>query len=271
MAVQRLQKFLAAAGVDSRRHCEAFILAGRVAINGLIVTQLGVKVDPTRDRVTLDGRPVELPGESVYLLLHKPAGYITTASDERGRPTVLDLLPPRAQRVFPVGRLDLESTGVLLLTNDGELAHRLTHPRYGIEREYGILLAQEPSQEGLARLRQGAVVEGRHTAPVRVTSDTLRTRDAPNPAFWLRIVLREGRKREVRELCLAAGFQVLQLTRVRYGPIHLGRLPPGAARLLTSREIAALRRAVGNQQSILAGGASSASRRAHPPPPALRR
>ena len=161
----RLQKFLAAAGVDSRRHCEALIQAGHVAVNGAVVTELGSSVDPEQDTVVLDGKPLQLRQTDTYLLLHKPEGYVTTAHDERGRPTVMDLLPNASGvRLFPVGRLDQDTAGALLFTNNGELAHRLTHPSYGIEREYEALLRGTPIADGLRRLQRGAAVEG---APCR--------------------------------------------------------------------------------------------------------
>ena len=240
--MERLQKVLARAGVASRRHSEALIAAGRVAVNGETVTEQGRTVDPDRDLVTLDGRPVGPPQEHVYLLLHKPRGYITTAADERGRPTVLDLLPDRTSRVFPVGRLDLDSEGLLLLTNDGDLAQRLTHPRYGVEREYLADLEGVPTQEGLRSLRAGAEVAGRPAAPRRLEVERARP---GTDRFRVRITLTEGRKREVREIARSAGYPLLRLVRVRYGPLRLGRLPAGASRPLRQDEVRALRAAVG--------------------------
>ena len=224
--------------------------AGRVAVNGRVVTQLGSKVDPDTDAVMLDGVPLALPKGRVYLLLHKPSGYVTTAADELGRPTVLDLLPGVDVRVFPVGRLDLESEGLLLLTNDGDLANRLMHPRYGVEREYRALVEGVPGETELTLLRQGAMVEGRRTWPLVVRLEKGSGDDASGRTFWLRIVVKEGRKREVRELCHAAGYRVLRLIRVRYGPLSLGRLAPGAARPLTGREASALRWSVGMELAV---------------------
>ncbi len=249
MALERLQKYLASAGVGSRRHCEKLILAGRVAVNGRTVTELGAKVDPEHDRTTLDGQPLKLPESHTYLLLNKPPGYVATAADERGRPTVLDLVQAGGARVFPVGRLDMDSEGLLLLITDGRLAQRLTHPRYGIEREYEVTLAGIPSEEGLKRLRQTAEVAGRKVAPKRVNLAPvplpvgLVAGDQPpaagrSPAsFRVRMVLMEGRKREVRELARAAGYRVLRLVRVRYGPLRLGQLQPGAWRRLRPAEV----------------------------------
>lgn len=240
MPHERLQKFLAAAGVASRRHSETLIAEGRVAVNGATVTGPGSKVDPAVDRVTLDGQPVHSHQRKTYLLLNKPPGYVTTAADERGRPTVMDLVPAGIRRVFPVGRLDMESEGLLLLTDDGELAQRMMHPRYGLEREYNAVLAGDPSPDGLDRLRAGAEVTGRQVAPLRVTLEA----QAPD-SFTARITLGEGRKREVREIARAAGYEVVRLVRVRYGPLNLGALPSGRARALAPREVQRLRRATG--------------------------
>ena len=247
MPAERLQKFLAGAGIDSRRHSEELITAGRVSVNGKTVTALGSKVDPQCDLVEVDGRSVTLPPAHRYLLLNKPPGYLTTASDDRGRPTVVELLPQDGLRVFPVGRLDMESEGLLLLTSDGVLTHRLTHPRYGVEREYLAVLSGSPTPEGLARLRAGAEVSGRAVAPLRLTLATQPTgsADLRDPDFRVRLVVGEGRKREVREIARAAGYQVRRLVRVRYGPLRLGRLRSGAVRPLHRNEVSALRKAVG--------------------------
>ena len=233
MALERLQKYLASAGVASRRRCEELIVARRVAVNGRTVTELGSKIDPDQDRVTLDGRPVQPPEKLTYLLLNKPRGYVTTASDERGRPAVLDSVPQTEARLFPVGRLDMESEGLLLLTNNGALAQRLTHPRYGIEREYLATLDGPPSQEGLAKLRAPTEVTGRQVTAKRVSLES----EVP---FEVRMVVTEGRKREVRQIARAAGYEVVRLVRVRYGPLRLGKLRSGAWRELTAIEIANL-------------------------------
>jgi len=238
MAFERLQKYLASAGIASRRRCEELIQAGRVTVNGRIVTELGTKVDPGQDQVALDGQPVQPPENLTYLLLNKPPGYVTTVSDERGRRTILQLLPQTAARLFPVGRLDIESEGLLLLTNDGELAQRLTHPRYGTEREYLATLEGPPSQEGLAKLRAATEVTGRQVTAKRVTLES----EVP---FEVRMVVTEGRKREVREIARAAGYGVVRLVRVRYGPLRLGKLRPGAWRELTAIEITNLLQAGG--------------------------
>ena len=245
MPEERLQKVLAAAGVASRRQCEALIVAGRVQVNGRVESQLGVRVDSERDAITLDGQPIVRSTQQVYLAFNKPRGYLTTAADDRGRATVFDLLGPSEQRVYTVGRLDRDSEGLLLFTNDGELAFRMTHPRYELQREYRVLLAGNVSAEGVAVLRAGVEVEGRHVAPRLVEVDADQRTSSTDPLIWLRVILTEGRKREIRALCIAAGYGVQQLVRVRYGPLGLGNLPTGATRPLTVAEVAALKRAVG--------------------------
>ncbi len=237
---ERLQKFLARAGVASRRHAEELILAGRVRVNGQPVTQLGTKINPQTDTVSVDGRPVQPPATRAYVLLHKPAGVVTTAHDPQGRQTALDLLPSelRAQRLFPVGRLDLESEGLLLLTNDGDFALRLTHPRYEQEKEYHALVEGRPDQTALETLRSGMPLPGekRPTAPAEVRFLRAEGRETA----WLSITLHEGRKRQVRRMLAVVGHPVLRLIRVRVGPLRLGNLPPGHWRLLTEAEVAKL-------------------------------
>jgi 23S rRNA pseudouridine2605 synthase len=230
---ERLQKVLARAGLSSRRKAEALIVAGRVAVNGQVVRELGVKVDADRDTVLVDGQPV---GEEQpeYWLVHKPMGVITTVDDPWGRPTARDLVPTRA-RVYPVGRLDADSSGLLLFTNDGALAHRLAHPRHAHEKEYRVLVAGRPTSEDLRRLRRGVVLEGRPTAPAEV-----RLLEAGPDGSWLVFVLREGRKRQIRRMMDAVGHPVLALERIRLGPIRLGDLPPGQARRLSADEARAL-------------------------------
>ncbi len=238
---ERLQKFLARAGVASRRHAEALIQAGRVQVNGQVLTQLGTKIHPAKDVVQVDGRVVQAPASQVYLLLHKPVGVVTTASDPQGRQTVLDLLPRelQAQRVFPVGRLDLDSEGLLLLTNDGEFALHLTHPRYEQEKEYHALVQGWPSLAALETLRRGVLLpeETRPTAPARVKF----LREGAAGTSWIAVTLREGRKRQVRRMLAAVGHQVVRLIRVRVGPLRLGDLPPGRWRELTGDEVKRLR------------------------------
>ncbi len=209
-------------------------------VNGRVVTELGFKADPWHDRITVDGKPVRPLGELVYVMLHKPVGTVTTMSDPQGRPTVRQLLPKLRARVYPVGRLDYHSSGLLLFTNDGELALRLSHPRYGVEKVYQVKVKGTPSRETLERLQHGVrLPDGiAKVNAVRI----LRTSGAKS---WLEVRLSEGRKREIRRLCEAVGHDVEKLKRVAIGPLALGSLPPGGSRLLSPQEVAALRRSVG--------------------------
>jgi 23S rRNA pseudouridine2605 synthase len=234
MADERLQKVLARAGVSSRRKAEAVIAAGRVTVDGIVVTELGAKVDPERDTVAVDGVPIDAE-QREYWALHKPVGVITTAKDPWGRPTALELVPSQA-RVYPVGRLDADSAGLLLLTNDGELAFKLTHPRFEHDKEYHVLVAGRPDAADLRRLRRGILLDGRATAPAEV--DVLAS---AAEGTWLRMVLREGRKRQIRRMMERLHHPVMRLLRVRVGPILLGDLPEGESRRLTPDERAALR------------------------------
>ena len=237
--MERLQKYLARCGVASRRRAESLIAQGRVRVNGEPVTEQGRQIDPDRDRVEVDGRPISPPPGKVYLALNKPTGVVSTTSDPWGRPTVADLLPGTA-RLFPVGRLDADSEGLMLMTNDGELAHRLMHPRYGCSKEYLVLVRGRPGAEALERLKQGVELEEGQTAPAEV--EATRTEAGGS---WLRVTLREGRKRQIRRMLGTVGLPVERLKRVRIGPLRLGNLPKGASRQLSEREVAALRRAAG--------------------------
>jgi len=237
--VERLHKVLARAGVASRRTCEELIAAGRVKVNGQTVSAPGSQIDPEHDRIEVDGRLIALPHEYTYLLLHKPAGYVSTVRDPRGRPTVLDLVHTR-ERLYPVGRLDMDSEGLLLLTNDGDLMQRLTHPSYEHEKEYHVWVYGQPTTHTLERLREGIELEDGFTRPAQV--DVLR-REAGGT--WLRFVIHEGRKRQLRRMCKAVGHPVRRLVRVRIGLLTLGNLPPGQYRHLTTQERTLLRKAVG--------------------------
>ncbi|HEX8036118.1 MAG TPA: pseudouridine synthase [Ktedonobacterales bacterium] len=243
-AGERLQKYLAHAGVASRRHAEELIVAGAVSVNGQVVRELGTRVDPGADEVRVRGQVVRPQSALRYILLHKPAGAMTTAHDPEGRRTVIDLLPEewRRERVYPVGRLDWDTEGVLLLTNDGELALRMTHPRYALTKEYAALVEGEPSPQTLQRLAQGVTLPGeeRPTAPARAWIER-RVGDAT----WVGIELHEGRNRQVRRMFEAVGHPVVRLRRVRVGPLTLAGLAVGATRLLGSAEVAALKQAVG--------------------------
>lgn len=241
---ERLQKILSAAGVASRRTAETLIAQGRVTVNGRTVTEPGTKADVAADDIRVDGRRVKAPRRRRYLLLNKPRGYITTRSDPQRRPTVMDLLTRGGVReyVYPVGRLDYDSEGLLILTSDGDFAARLTHPRHGVEREYEVRVKGVPDEHALDRLSRGVSIEGRRTAPVRV--ELARTLEADSgPQALLSFVLREGRNRQVRRMCDAIGHPVVRLRRVRIGPIRDEHIRPGEFRDLTAREIAQLSRA----------------------------
>jgi pseudouridine synthase len=234
---ERLQRALARAGFGSRRSCEELIVAGRVKVNGTVAT-LGDKVDAASDEVRLDGAPVNLNPSVRYYALHKPVGVVTTMHDPQGRPDLRSLLPGEDDvRVFPVGRLDLDSEGLLVLTNDGALAERLTHPRYGIEKEYLAEVEGTPAPKHLGLLRRGVELED---GPAKAAS--ARIVDARGGRGQLSLVMTEGRKREVRRLLAEVGLPVTRLVRVRVGPITLGRLKAGAVRELSAAEVLALSR-----------------------------
>lgn len=237
---ERLQKILSRAGVSSRRQAEELIREGLVAVNGKLVSDLGSKATPGQDRITLRGRPIQLTEQLEYLLLNKPVGVVTTLFDPEGRPTILDVLPRQRHRLFPVGRLDFHTSGLLLLTNDGELAQRLTHPRYGIEKVYRVKVKGEPTERTLEQLARGVRLEEGVTAPARV-----RVVRSSEGKTWLEMVLTEGRRREVRRMCEYVGHPVEKLSRIALGPLKLGRLAVGESRPLTEREIFSLRHSVG--------------------------
>ncbi len=230
--MERLQKALARAGVASRRHAEELIAAGRVQVNGVPVTELGTQVDPARDAIAVDGQPVAPAARPVYLALHKPRGYVTTTQDPQGRPTVMDLAP-RIPGLFPVGRLDADTSGLLLLTTDGEWAQRLAHPRYGSEKEYLVDARGQIAPHTLATLRAPMEIgPGERTtgAEVEVVG---RSRDRTR----LRIVLHEGRNRQIRRMLDQVGHPVLSLHRVRVGNVELGDLAAGKWRYLMGAEV----------------------------------
>ena len=237
----RLQKFLARAGVASRRGSEDLMTAGRVAVNGQTVTELGAKVDPASDQVTVDGRRVTLADERVYLLLHKPLGYVTTMSDPQGRPTVAELVPTEEHPgLFPVGRLDLATSGLLLFTTDGEFAHRILHPKWKVPKVYAVTVDGVPVTGKLDALRDGIVLDDGPTAPAGV--ELLETSAA---SAHVRITITEGRKRQVRRMFSAIGHPVIDLHREAFGPLRLGDLAVGTWRSLSPSETSALRAAVG--------------------------
>jgi len=236
----RLNKYLADCGIGSRRTCDELIASGRIRINKKVVKKLGTLVGEG-DEVTFNGRVVYPSQRKVYVLLHKPVGYITSASDNRGRKTVLDLVKV-SERIFPVGRLDAETTGLLILTNDGQLAHRLMHPRFKVLKTYRASLDKEIDIETLQRLQQGVVLEDGATLPCKIS-------------FWtkshteIKVVLREGRKRQVRRMFEACGYNVQRLSRIQFGPLKLGGVKRGNWRFLNNDEIKKLKQIVGLGES----------------------
>jgi pseudouridine synthase len=237
MPAERLQRLLSRAGYGSRRACEELILKGRVTLNRNVAV-IGDRADPEQDEVWVDGVPLNLDPSVRYYALHKPAGVVTTMRDPQGRPDIRALLPADGPRVFPVGRLDRDTEGLLLLTNDGDLANGLMHPRYGVEKEYLAEVEGTPTTRHLGRLRRGVELEDGHA---RAKSARVTGRSGERGA--VRLVMTEGRKREVRRLLAAVGLPVTRLVRVRVGPVTLGRLAPGEVRELTHDEVVALRRA----------------------------
>jgi 23S rRNA pseudouridine2605 synthase len=231
---KRLQKYLAHAGVASRRKSEDLIRQGRVSVNGQVVTELGTRVDPAQDDVRVDGRPIRPAGRHVYVMLNKPRDVISSMRDSRGRRALGDLVS-LPQRLYPVGRLDLNSEGLILLTDDGELANLLTHPRYEHEKEYRAWVNGEPTEETLQAWQQGVMLEGQATAPAGVEVLARRA-----DATLLRVVMREGRKRQIRRVAELLGHPVRELKRIRLGPLELGPLEVGQWRYLTDREVRSL-------------------------------
>ncbi len=240
--MDRLQKLLSTAGVASRRTAEDLIRQGRVSVNGRTVTELGTKAGPG-DEIRVDGRRVKAAQTLRYLLVHKPRGYVTTRNDPQKRRTVMELLAGVREYVYPVGRLDYDSEGLLLVTNDGDLAAALTHPRHEVEREYRAVVAGVPDRRALDRLARGVVLDGRRTAPAVVRMPPA-DRDKSAQSTVLLLTIREGRNRQVRRMCEAVGHPVQRLTRVRIGPLRDDRLRAGQVRELTAAEVRALKRAV---------------------------
>jgi 23S rRNA pseudouridine2605 synthase len=245
---ERLQKILARGGIASRRASESLILDGRVSVNGLVVLELGTRADPDLDVITVDGSPVHQTLKHSYIMLNKPAGYVTTRHDPEGRPTVYELVP-QIPGLFTVGRLDRETEGLLLLTTDGTWAEQVAHPRYEVEREYEVRVAGPLAPDDLARLRDGIMLDGKLARPLAVgLSDQL------GLSSVLTVVMLEGKKREVRMICASAGIRVRKLVRRRLGPILLGWLALGQWRNLDSREVAALTAQRGGKHQARPGG-----------------
>jgi 23S rRNA pseudouridine2605 synthase len=232
--MERLQKILSQAGIASRRASEQLMLEGRVTVNGATVLELGTKADASRDDIRVDGRRIKIPERHLYLLLNKPRGYVTTRSDPQKRPTVIDLLVGVREYVYPVGRLDYDSEGLLILTNDGDLAARLTHPRHGVARVYEASVLGVPDEHDMKRLAKGVTIDGQRTGPAEVMS--------LGPSR-LRITVREGRNRQVRKMCDAIGHPVNELRRVAIGPLRDAKLKVGKWRALTAHEVERLRAA----------------------------
>jgi 23S rRNA pseudouridine2605 synthase len=246
---QRLQKIIAAAGVTSRRKAEELITSGRVMVNGQIVSELGEKADPISDHIRVDGKLLTAPERKVYVMVNKPKGYITSVSDPEGRPTVMNLVPGLGARVYPIGRLDWSSEGLLLMTNDGELANALTRAASHVPKVYQVKISGRPNEQAISKLRTGVTIveDGRKprsvkTAPAKITL----LRDAPNP--WYEMTLAQGRNRQIHRMFEKIGHHVEKIKRVAYGPLKLD-IEPGAFRMLTAAEVAALRRASARGQA----------------------
>ncbi len=242
MTLERVQKILARAGVASRRKAEELIVEGRVTVNGRIA-ELGEKADPREDAIKVDGKRVQLPREHRYLLLNKPKGYVTTVADPEGRPTVMDLVPPQFRKALvPVGRLDFQTEGLLLLTSDGEFALRLSHPRYGSRKTYAVKVKGTPEEAALHKLRSGVVIDGKRTSPCRIRARKLPAggREAEAGNSWWTVELFEGRTRQIREMFFRIGHPVQKLRRVAIGRLEDPNLPLGALRELEAREVGML-------------------------------
>ncbi|PIE59779.1 MAG: pseudouridine synthase [Desulfobulbus propionicus] len=229
--MERLQKILAQAGITSRRGAERLIASRRVSVNGKIIEQMGCKIDPERDTVTFDGKPVVID-KKIYILLNKPAGYVTTLSDPQGRPIVTDLVADIPVRLFPVGRLDLETEGALLMTNDGEFGNHVLHPRYEVNKTYLATVQGSPSPQNLRRLERGIMLDGHLTSPAHI-----HVRKQAATKTVVQIVIHEGKKRQVRKMFQEIGHRVLHLQRVAYGGLYLGTLAKGTYRFLTKNDI----------------------------------
>ncbi|MCW5212382.1 rRNA pseudouridine synthase [Desulfobulbus sp. TB] len=229
--MDRIQKIIAHAGICSRRKAEEYIAQGRVKVDGKTVSQPGLKVDPQQVVITVDGKPLQ-EEKKVYVLLHKPRGYVTTLSDPQGRPIVTDLLPDIKERLFPVGRLDLDSEGALLLTNDGALTNQVLHPRYEVKKTYQATVRGFPKKSNLRRLEQGIVLDGTKTWPAQ-----LRVIKKEKDVTVVEIIIHEGKKRQVRKMFQAVGYPVIRLKRTAYGRLHIGNLSEGTYRFLDKNDI----------------------------------
>jgi 23S rRNA pseudouridine2605 synthase len=246
--LERLQKIMAACGVASRRKAEEMIAAGRVSVNGSVVRELGTKADAERDEICVDGKRIERPGKPLYFLLNKPKGYVTTVSDPQGRPTVMDLMGERAERLYPVGRLDYASEGLLLMTNDGALAQKLTKAASHVPKTYLVKVSGRPEEEKIERLRAGVTIELEDGQRVKTSPAQIRmVEDGPNP--WYEVVLIEGRNRQIRRMFEKIRHPVEKIRRVQMGPLKLD-VEPGRYRALKDREIAELKAAAGGVKEV---------------------
>jgi len=234
----RLQKILSAAGIASRRASEQLILEGRVSVNGETIRELGTKADPEKDAIKVDGRRIKTDVAQRYIVLYKPKGYVTTRKDPEGRRTVMDLIDD-SQYIYPVGRLDYDTEGLVLMTTDGDLAARLMHPRHEVDKEYEVIVLGAPDMRALEKLKKGVYIEGGRTSPAHVHIGS--TVKGHKPTTLLTITIREGRNRQIRKMCSAVGLPVRDLRRIRMGPITLGRLKPGQWRALTPAEVKRLK------------------------------
>jgi 23S rRNA pseudouridine2605 synthase len=240
--LERLQKIMAAYGIASRRKAEEIIAAGRVTLNGKVVVEQGTKADPERDVICVDGKPLKTPERLVYFVLNKPKGYVTTVSDPEGRPTVMDLLPKRAERVYPVGRLDYASEGLLLMTNDGALAQELMKAGSHVPKTYLVKISGKPDEKSIERLRAGITIELENGRRVKTCPAKIRlAENGANP--WYEVVLIEGRNRQIRRMFDRVGFPVEKIKRVQMGPLVLD-VAPGNVRALTKTEVEELKRSV---------------------------
>ena len=237
MSRERLQKYLARCGVASRRASEGIIVAGRVRVNGQVTSELGTTIDPATDRVEVDGVRLEAPRAQTYVALNKPTGVVSTASDPQGRYTVLDYVTEIETRLYPVGRLDYDSEGLIILTDDGDLAMKLTHPRHDVEKEYRAFVRGDVPDRIIWQLSRGVELDGRRTAPARFMVEERR-----EAGTWISVILHEGRNRQIRRMAVEVGLDIIRLIRVRIGSLHLGDLPSGAWRDLSKAEVAALQR-----------------------------
>jgi 23S rRNA pseudouridine2605 synthase len=237
LPLERIQKILAKAGIASRREAEKMVMEGRVRVNGKVIETLGFKADPSKDHIKVDGKSLRHFEPKVILLLNKPRGYLSTVKDPKGRPTVLDLLNNIKWRIYPVGRLDSDAEGLLLLTNDGDLALLLSHPRFSIPKTYLVKVIGVPEEKNLIRLKRGVMLEDGEAKAVSCTLIRQREKNS-----WVRVVVTEGRNRLVKRMFSAIGHGVLKLKRIEYGPIQLGDLPFGHFRYLTPGEMEKLKR-----------------------------